>query len=105
MSQIPIIPLEQPVEIPPTEPKVFDAIWISQLSIRTLPPTDQTGGGLVEIEYLPMNSQTFETFGQPQSIRSDKLMTAVFSVPEVAQALGAILLAFEPLKQFEEQFQ
>jgi hypothetical protein len=95
-----IIPLETPVTIPAATEKSFDSLWISQIVIRTLSPTDQSGGGLVVIEYLPMSSETFETLPQVQTISSDKLMQAVAEVPEVAQAMGAILLAVNPLKQW-----
>jgi hypothetical protein len=97
MSAI-IIPLEQAVTVPATQEKTYDAIWISSLMIRTHPPTDQTGAGLLDLEILPMNSTTFETHREIQSIRTTELMLAVSQVPEVATAMGAILLAITPLK-------
>ena len=93
-----VIPLDQPVVIPPVAEKQFDAMWITQVLVRTLLPTDQSGGGLVSIEYVPMNAQTGEILPEPASISSDRLMQAVAEVPEVAQAMGAILLAIQPLK-------
>lgn len=95
-----IIPLDNPVVVPATTQKQFDALWISQIVIRTLSPTDQSGGGLVHIEYLPMSSETFETLPQTQVISTDKLMLAASQVPEVAQAMGAILLSIDPLRQW-----
>lgn len=95
-----VIPLDSPVVVPARTEKVFDSLWISQLLIRTLAPTDVSGGGLVVIEYLPMSSETFETLNQVQSISTDKLMQAAAEVPEVAQAMGAILLAINPLKEW-----
>lgn len=100
MPETIIIPLENPVVVAATSEKEFDSLWISQIVIRTLPPTDQSGGGLVHIEYLPMSSETFETLPQVQTISTDKLMQAVAEVPEVAQAMGAILLAVNPLQQW-----
>lgn len=93
-----IIPLDQPIVIEPTPAKEFGAMWITQVLVRTLLPTDQTGGGLVQIEYVPMNAQTGEILPEPQAISCDKLIQAVAEVPEVAQAMGAILLAIGPLK-------
>jgi hypothetical protein len=100
MSESIIIPLDNPVVVPARDEKTFDSLWITQLLIRTLPPTDLTGGGLVEIEYAPMSSQTFEILDQIQSISTDQLMRATQEVPEVAQAMGAVLLAIDPLKQW-----
>jgi hypothetical protein len=73
-------------------------MWITQVLVRTLLPTDQSGGGLVSVEYVPMDAATGEVLPQPAAISSDKLMQAVNEVPEVAQAMGAILLAIQPLK-------
>lgn len=95
-----IIPLDTPVVVPASSQKEFDSLWITQLLIRTLGPTDQSGGGLVQIEYVPMSSSTYETYPQVQAISTDLLMRAVAEVPEVAQAMGAILLAINPLKQW-----
>ena len=100
MSEPIIVPLENPIVVPASSQKEFDSLWISQLVIRTLAPTDQSGGGLVQIEYLPMSSETFETYPQMQSISTDQLMRAVSEVPEVAQAMGAILLAVVPLREW-----
>jgi hypothetical protein len=105
MSESIIIPLDSPVVVPARDEKTFDSLWISQLMIRTLPPTDQTGGGLVTIEYVPMSSQTFEILEQTNVISTDMLMQAVSQVPEVAQAMGAILLAINPLKEWIQEIQ
>lgn len=93
-----VIPLDQPVVVPPSDERQFDAMWLTQVLVRTLSPTDQTGGGLVQIEYVPMNSSTGETLPVVSQISTDQLMRAVSEVPEVAQAMGAILLAVTPLK-------
>jgi hypothetical protein len=93
-----VIPLDAPIQIPSSPAKQFEAMWITQVLVRTLLPTDQSGGGLVAIEFVPMNAQTGEILPEPQSISSDRLMQAVAEVPEVAQAMGAILLAIQPLK-------
>lgn len=100
MSESIIVPLDNPVVVPATTQKEFDALWISQIVIRTLPPTDQSGGGLVHIEYVPMSSQTFEILPQVQTISTDKLMQAAAEIPEVTQAMGAILLSIDPLRQW-----
>jgi hypothetical protein len=105
MSESIIIPLDSPVVVPARDEKTFDSLWISQLVIRTLPPTDQTGGGLVVIDYVPMSSQTFEILEQTNVISTDMLMQAVSQVPEVAQAMGAILLAINPLKEWIQEVQ
>jgi hypothetical protein len=95
-----IIPLDTPVVVPPSDEKHFDAMWITQVLVRTLLPTDQTEGGLVQIEYVPMNALTGETLPLVSQISTDQLMRAVQEVPEVAQAMGAILLAITPLKEW-----
>jgi len=93
-----VINLDTPVVVDPVPQKEFDAMWITQIMIRTLGPTE-TEGGTALIEYIPMSSSTFEILNQPAtSISTDKLMKAVAEVPEVAQAMGAILLAINPLK-------
>ncbi len=100
MPETIVIPLDQPVQIPSSPAKQFEAMWITQVLVRTLLPTDQTGGGLASIEYVPMNAQTGEVLPDVRSISTDKLMEAVAEVPEVAQAMGAILLAITPLKNW-----
>jgi hypothetical protein len=95
-----VIPLDQPVQIPSSPAKQFEAMWITQVLVRTLLPTDQSGGGLVSIEYVPMNATTGEVLPQPTAISSDRLMQAVSEVPEVAQAMGAILLAIQPFRNW-----
>jgi hypothetical protein len=102
MPETIVIPLDQPVQIPSSPARQFEALWVTQVLVRTLLPTDQSGGGLVTIEYVPMNATTGEILPQPASISSDKLMQAVSEVPEVAQAMGAILLAIQPLKAWIE---
>ena len=97
-----IIPLDTPVVVPPSDEKQFDAMWITQVLVRTLLPTDQTGGGLVQIEYVPMNALTGETLPLVSQISTDQLMRSVSEVPEVAQAMAAILLAVTPLKAWIE---
>lgn len=95
-----VIPLDEPVVVPPSPSKQFDAMWVTQVLVRTLLPTDQTGGGLASIEYVPMHAQTGEVLPDVRSISTDQLMKAVAEVPEVAQAMGAILLAIVPLKNW-----
>lgn len=105
MTQIPVIRFPDPVVLPATEERIFDAIWISELIVRTLPPTDSEGGGVLKIGYQPMNSSTLDTLPEVISITTDKLMLAVSQVPEVAAAMVAILNAVQPLKVWVESQQ
>lgn len=85
-----------PVIIPPVEEKQFPHLWLSNIIIHA-PAIDR---GRVVIETLPYNGTTYEIgSGQDMvSIQTDDLWSAVQEVPEVAQAMGAIFLAIEPLR-------
>ena len=100
-----VIPLDTAIVVPASESKQFDAMWLTSVMVRTLPPTDTSGGGSVQIDYVPMNSTTGEVLPEAAAITTDRLMQAVAEVPEVAQAMGAILLAIQPLKNWIAQQQ
>ncbi len=86
---------ETPVVIPPIEEKTFPDLWI--YSINIIAPTIDSGR--VQIELLPYNYDNKEIFpGNHQVISTDDLWAAANEVPEIAQAMGAIFMAIEPLR-------
>ena len=88
---------ETPVIIPPVEEKTFPDLWI--YSINIIAPT--TTSGRVQIDLLPYSSDRQEIYpGNHQILSTDDLWSAINEVPEVAQAMGAIFLAIDPLKQW-----
>lgn len=85
-----------PIEIPATEPKQFPHVWLSNIIVHA----PSTTSGRITIECLPYNGDTGE-IGEGkymQAISTSDLWKAVEEVPEVAQAMGAIFAAIEPLK-------
>jgi hypothetical protein len=85
-----------PVVIPPTPQQEFPHLWISDIVVHA-PAVDK---GFIHIETKPYNQDT-KAIGDDSyrtAIRTDDLWRAVNEVPEVAQAMGAIFLAVEPLR-------
>jgi hypothetical protein len=98
-----IVPLDTPVVIPPVPEKVYDAVWVRELLIRTLDPTAQVPGGTCIIKIEPMSSTTFEVLPDAAfEISTEELMLAAATVPEVAAAIDAILAAVPALKTWIE---
>jgi hypothetical protein len=95
------LPLPNPVVIPSTHEKVFDTSWI--YTIQVIAPS--VDSGRVCIEVLPFNGETGEIAPSAylRRIETDKLMSAIDEVPEVAEAFQAILAAIEPLEAWIEQ--
>lgn len=87
------LPNPTPVSVPAKE---FPHLWISNISIQA----PAVNYGRLVIETLPYNGTTYE-IGSPKdsvALRTDRLWDAVQEVPEVAQAMGAIFAAIEPLR-------
>ena len=89
-----------PIEIPATEAKEFPHVWLSNIIIHA----PSTTSGRITIECLPYNGNTkeIEEGKFMQSISTDNLWKALAEVPEVAQAMGAIFTALQPLKEWIE---
>ena len=89
-----------PVVVDPTPSKEFPHLWL--YNIRVHAPSVTTGS--ITIETLPYNSETQEigSGSNMVSIQTNDLWNAVNEVPEVAQAMGAIFLAIEPLRAWIE---
>jgi hypothetical protein len=94
-----IIDNEEPVVIPPSEPKVYPHLWIETLIINA--PTPQTGSLLAEL--MPFNAETQEVGPSEfkQVISLNNLWQAVQEVPEVAHAFQAILSCVGPVKTWQ----
>lgn len=87
-----------PVVIPPQPEKTFPHLWLSDI-IVSAPSTSE---GMIYIKTLPYNQES-KTIGSPNDqviLQTHDLWKAVNEVPEVAQAMGAIFLAVEPLRNW-----
>jgi hypothetical protein len=85
-----------PVVIPPTPEQTFPHLWLSDIVISA----HSTSEGMIYIKTLPYN-QTNQTIGSHDHqviLQTHELWRAVNDVPEVAQAMGAIFQAIEPLR-------
>jgi len=87
-----------PVVIPPTPQVTYPHIWLYNIMIHA--PTINTGR--INIETLPYNGdiQSIASGEYVQTIQTDRLWSAVAEVPEVAQAMQAIIDAVAPLKNW-----
>jgi hypothetical protein len=85
-----------PVVIPPQPEQVFPHLWLSDIIVAA--PT--TSEGMVYIKTLPYNQegQVIGNREEAVTIQTHDLWRAVNEVPEVAQAMGAIFQAVEPLR-------
>lgn len=93
--ELPLLPAEETIEVPAVDAKSFDASWLANVQVVT----PYRGVGTVYVEAKPMSSTTGDIHPSISwEIRTDRLWDAVEEVPEVAQAMGAILAAFGPLK-------
>jgi hypothetical protein len=81
-------------------PKSFPNLWLSNVTIHA----PSTTAGRICIESLPFNDETGEIgSGQDMvAITTSELWLAVAEVPEVAQAMGAIFAAIDPLRAWTE---
>lgn len=93
------VSLDSPVVIPAVPEKVYDLIWVRELSIDT--PHDAPAGGVCRIKIEPMSSVSFDVSVENSfEIYTEELMLAASEVPEVAAALNAVLVAIPPLKSW-----
>mgnify|MGYP000013403926 CR=1 FL=1 len=98
------LPQDEVVTIPPSEPVVADKLWMTQLVIRTPGPTDAnslileyqpwTGGVDAPIRRKADGSDTTKT------ISLSNVFTVAAEVPEMAQAMGAILATIPALLSY-----
>lgn len=92
------IPIPEIIQTPPIPAKIFDILWIYNLSIFC----PNTSRGTVKISCLPMSSSTGElgTSEQLITIQTDDLFQAVHQVPEVAVAFQAVINSVAPLREW-----
>lgn len=78
--------------------KTFPHLWLSSVIVSAPSLT----AGKVNIETLPFNGDTGEIGSGADmiAIKTDELWDAVGEVPEVAAAMGAILAAVGPLRDW-----
>lgn len=94
---LPVLSLDTPVTRQAVAETVYDSMWIYSVSVLAPDPSMQSGR--IVIEYYPMVSGTGELKTDAlQRISTDQLWPLVGTVPEVAQALGAILAAIKPIE-------
>ena len=87
-----------PVVIPPQPEQTFPHLWLSDIVVSA--PT--TSDGMIYIKTLPYNqdTKTINKQGGEVILQTHDLWRAVNEVPEVAQAMGAIFQAVEPLRDW-----
>lgn len=95
------LPQDEVVTIPPTEPVVADKLWMTQLIIRTPGPTDANS---LLLEYQPWTGgvdapvrRKADGTDTTKTISISDVFTVAAEVPEMAQAMGAILQAIPAL--------
>jgi len=90
------LPNPNPTTTPPVEEKTFPDLWLSNISIKA----PSLAAGAITIDTIPYNEEEQELgSGQDMvAITTDELWLAVQEVPEVAQAMGAIFAAIDPLR-------
>ena len=89
---------QTPTTTPAIAEKTLPDLWLSNISIAAPSLT----AGRITIETLPYNESAQELgSGQDMvTISTDELWLAVSEVPEVAQAMGAIFAAIDPLRDW-----
>jgi hypothetical protein len=87
-----------PIIIPPTPEVTYPHIWLYNVMIHA--PSIDTGR--ITVEALPYNAdtQSIASGDYVQKIETSDLWKAVEEVPEVEQAMQAILAAVVPLKNW-----
>lgn len=85
-----------PVVIPPQPEQTFPHLWLSDIVVSA----PSTSGGMIYIRTLPYNqdNQVIGNDDHQVILQTHQLWRAVNEVPEVAQAMGAIFQAVEPLR-------
>lgn len=98
------LPQDEVVTIPPTEPVVADKLWMTQLIIRTPGPTDANS---LILEYQPWTGgvdapvrRKADGTDTTKTISISDVFTVSAEVPEMAQAMGAILAAVPALLSY-----
>jgi hypothetical protein len=87
-----------PVVIPPQPEQEFPHLWLKEIIVQA-PSTTQ---GMIYIDTFPYN-QELQAIGSENDrviLQTHDLWRAVNEVPEVAQAMGAIFQAVEPLRSW-----
>lgn len=87
-----------PVVIPPTPEVTYPHIWLYNVMIHA----PSVNAGMISVEALPYNADTqaLASGNYVQRMQTDQLWKAVAEVPEVEQAMQAILAAVVPLKNW-----
>ena len=110
------IPRETPFIVSPTPEKTFDSVWLRNINIHC-PQINAEGNtdGHITIELVPYSSEGSEAIYNSSDMEGVETLTvpnpphasksfwdSVNEVPEVAEAMGAIIAAVAPLKAWIE---
>ena len=89
-------------EVPATSAKTYSDIWLDKIVLGM--PSETEGFAQIITRYY--DSKSGEILqgekGEAGTIFIRNLPAAIAAVPEVAKAMGAILAAIEPLRDWEE---
>ena len=90
----------QEVIVEATAPKVFGSLWVSRISIDAPSPNSTA---TAHIELKPYNKQLSEVLDRREIIRIDDLYAKAESMPEIAAAMEAILIAVDSIHKANNQ--
>lgn len=93
------IQMENPIVIPAKPQQVFDLVWVQQLVIDLPGPNEPQDKSICSIAICPMN-ESGELFDQTEQIKTSRLLEAASEVPEVANAINAVVAAIPALKNW-----
>lgn len=88
---MPITPTN-PIEQPAVEAKIFDQLYLKRFNVMSLTPSESSAQAVL----VPLNSTTGETDESAKiHVHLENVQEIAASVPEVAQAMGALFVAVE----------
>lgn len=94
---MPITPTN-PIETPAVEAKTFDQLYLKRFNVMSRTPTESSAQAVL----VPLNSATGETDeANAVRIHLDNIQEIAATVPEVAQAMGALFIAVETFAKNE----
>lgn len=93
------IEIENPVVIPAKPQQVFDLLWVRSLTIDLPGPNEPQDKSICNIAVCPM-SQSGELFDNLELIKTSRLLEAAAEVPEIANAINAVVAAIPALKNW-----
>tara|TARA_A100001515_G_C4511343_1_gene190193 strand:- start:149 stop:538 length:390 start_codon:yes stop_codon:yes gene_type:complete len=107
------IPRDEPFVVPATPQQTFDSIWLKNINIF-VPDTSQSGStqGSIQIECLPYDADDAKIYKNSDNVGVEYLevpnringkksfWTCVNEVPEVKDAMDAIIAAIPALREW-----